>query len=153
MSSEMRDCIIFWVLGIVCAVLILLMGLGNSHARPSEKWAQASPERQEFFKKAMRPDYLPSQYPCCGESDAYEADDFETDPDGNLYAILTCNDEATCQPPDADKAIALGTRILIKPEKLLPPPPTEPANLTGHGIVFVTADGRNVFCFALPGGY
>lgn len=100
----------------------------------------------------MRPDYLPAQNPCCGESDAYEADDFDTDEAGNLFAILTCNEPDTCQPPDPDKAIPIGTRILIRPEKLLPPPPVEPANRTGHGIVFVTADGKNVFCYALPLG-
>ena len=134
---------------LLVAFWFLLVAMGQAPARPGQ-WAQATPERQAFFKQAMRPDYLPQRYPCCGEADAYEADDFTTDADGNLYAILTCNDPDTCEPPELDRYLAPGTKILIKPEKLLPP--HQPDNLTGHGIVFVATNAKDVFCYALPGG-
>jgi len=127
-----------------------------AYARPADKWAQASPERQEFFKKAMRPDLVSKEgkleSPCCGEADAYEADDFETE-EGNLYAILTCSEEdenGVCPEVQGRTYRAPGTRILIPPEKILPP--HTPTNRTGHGWVFMSGSGNYVFCYALPGG-
>lgn len=125
-------------------------------SRPNEQWAQADPARQEFFRKAWRPDYGP-QNSCCGEADAYEADEFDVDPDGVLVAIITEGDTPTCWSNDdgnqtCKPKIATGTRIRVPREKLLPPPPTEPRNTTGHGIIWISSNGRDVFCYALPAG-
>lgn len=99
----------------------------------------------------MRPDYLPRQYPCCGDADAYEADEFTVDAEGNLYAILTCNDPTTCVPTREDLYLPPGKKILIPPEKVLPY--QQPPNKTGHGIVFVAGNGRDIFCYAPPTGF
>lgn len=130
--------------------------------RNSSQWAQATPERQQFFKNAMRPDLVskdggPPKSPCCGEADAYEADEFDT-ANGNLYAILTCNDPDNCnQIPNCDDEtitcrppIPRGTRIKIRPDAILPP--RQPINLTGHGWVFISASTKYVFCYAFPAG-
>lgn len=125
-----------------------------SYARPSQRWAQASPERQEFFKGAVMPALPPSQRPqsCCDATDAYETDEFDTK-DGQLYAILTCNDPENC-PADRDDgdggtfpSLPNGTRVLIPSDRILPP--HQPENRTGHGWVFISQGGK-VFCYSLP---
>lgn len=130
-------------------------------SRDNSKWAQATPERQEFFKKAMRPDLVGKdgvpKSPCCAESDAYEADDFATDKAGNLYAILTCTDPDNCKDYcAAEESIGCrtfrpaGMRIKIRPDAILPP--HQPENKTGHGWVFLAGNGEHVFCYAFPSG-
>ena len=127
------------------------------NSRPNERWAQATPERQEFFKKAERPDNPPHQghsiSSCCDQADAYEADEFDTDNEGNLYAILTCNDPENCSPVCDEEyscraELPVGTRIKIPPQKILRP--HEPDNYTGHGWVFL--GGMSVLCYAFPAG-
>ena len=98
---------------------------------------------------------------CCGEGDLYEADDYDTDEKGNLWAILTCYDADFCKPiasheqcatdEESDDGAILcsqvggklgypsGTRILIPPEKMLVN--KDPVNLTGHGWVFMNGTG------------
>jgi hypothetical protein len=138
---------------------LLAISAYEAHSRPSGQWAQATPERQEFFKNAMRPDLAGKDgrphSPCCAEADAYEADDFDTDEAGNLYAILTCNEPENCTnygtEPGEREFVAPGTKIFISPNKIIPP--RDPINKTGHGWVFYAATQKFVFCYALPGGY
>ena len=137
--------------------LALLLATTTAYGRPNEKWAQVSPERRDFFRDAHMPDS--PRVSCCGLADAYEADDFDTDPDGGLVAIITCNEPDV---PDTDKcriqaprvyedeegnqleipARPPGTRIKIPAEKILKP--RAPDNKTGHGWVFINPDGGNV---------
>jgi hypothetical protein len=141
------------LLAVALAAWLLAVGIFPSHGRPLEKWAQATPERQQFFQRAMRPDLRSADgtmaSPCCGEADAYEADEFDTE-DGKLYAVLTCNDPANCAPVEDKTLLPVGTRILIPPEKILPP--HQPDNRTGHGWVFLASNSVWVFCYAFPGG-
>lgn len=151
-----------FALGLLYAALSLV----PAHARDGGQWAQVSPERKQFFNDAKMPD-SPRQS-CCGEADAYEADDFDSDPDGTLVAIITCNepDVITGQDKhgnpvgycsiegertydnDGDKttvpARPPGTRIRIPAEKILKP--HKPENLTKHGWVFLGSDDR-VYCY------
>lgn len=124
-------------------------------AKDSSQWAQATPERREFFRKAWRPDYGPTSS-CCGEADAYEADEYEFIV-GELYAIITEGDSPMCWTDEdggqvCKPKIATGTKILVPLNKVLLPPPTEPRNTTGHGIIWIAGNGKDVFCYALPGG-
>lgn len=89
---------------------------------------------------------------CCGEADAYEADDFEQDAEGNTIAILTCNDPDNCKEIRGKDIRAPGTKIVIPPERVLAN--YKPVNNTGHGWVWLrpgTLD-VDVYCYAAPGG-
>jgi hypothetical protein len=145
-------------LSVLFAVGALASACVATHARPADKWAQASPDRQEFFKGAVMPGLPPSQKPesCCGEADAYEADDFDTE-QGSLFAILTCNDPENC-PAERDDgdggttpSLPEGKRILIPADRILPPPPAGIVNRTGHGWVFISTSGK-VWCYSPPSG-
>jgi hypothetical protein len=141
-------------------------------ARPNQQWADVSSERREFFGAAKMPD-SPRQS-CCGEADAYEADDYEVDANGNLVAILTCNEpdvidgidgrgiqrghcsiQEEKSVDDGEGGLAVrparppGTKIVIPMGKILRP--NEPINKTGHGWVFMSGDGH-VFCYTWGSG-
>lgn len=95
---------------------------------------------------------------CCGEADAYEADEFETDRAGNLYAILTeSEDRPKCwDDREGDQVckpfIKAGTRFLVPPDRILKP--NEPPNKTGHGWVFLSTNATpmGVICYSFPSG-
>jgi hypothetical protein len=129
-----------------CIVLAFLLAVNYAGARPSGQWALASPEKQAFFKEAKSS----NKVSCCGEADAYEADDFDTDPAGNLYAILTCNDPENCEPVAGKVPRQPGTRVQIPPERILG---RDPPNRTGHGWVFIApTEDEHVYCYSFPGG-
>lgn len=113
---------------------------------------------------------------CCGFADAYEADETFIDEEGNLFAVLTCNDPANCveilgkevcgsdeesgntvcSMTGAKVTRAPGSKWRVPPDKVLLP--YEPVNNTGHGWVYISAsatgpDGKAVtLCWAAPPG-
>lgn len=150
-----------------------------AHGRPSTQWDFAqlvekfgedeARARSEFFKAGT----LPSKngdvrVSCCGEADAYEADDYEIDKDGNLVAILTCNDPRDCEyldqpPPVYDNESgdyvtsgntkikrSAGTRFIVPPMMVLRP--YNPVNKTGHGWLFI-GSGDKVLCYGPASGF
>lgn len=130
-----------------------------THARPAQQWAQASPERQQFFKNAMRPDGSSPPVSCCGDADAYETDMWEVGPNHELIAVLTCNDPENCKHATTTwdeegyeipiPVFPAGKRVIIPPSKVLAP--HQPDNNTGHGWVFLNTSG-DVLCYAPPAG-
>lgn len=141
---------------LVAAFLVGCLSPTPGYSRPSERWAQASPERKEFFEKAHMPDS--PRVSCCGKADAYEADDIDDDGHGHVVAILTCSDPENCvehdpicdEEGDCFPRPLPGTRIVIPTEKVLKP--HQPDNFSGHGWVFLSAQGA-VYCYAFPGLY
>src|SRR5579871_6972406 len=103
-------------------------------ARPSPQWANSPREIRSWFQSLMQPDN--PYVSCCGEADAFEADTFEVEGD-HYVAIIT----------DGKGIIASGTRIPIPNEKMK----WDAGNPTGHGIVFIGAQGQ-VYCYVAPGG-
>lgn len=77
----------FWfAVFLVCLMfLTLFAGITASHARDGGQW-QGSPAISKWFGELMQPDNV--MVSCCGEADAYEADDFVTDGD-HVVAIIT----------------------------------------------------------------
>jgi hypothetical protein len=73
---------------------------------------------------------------CCGEADAFEADNFEIEGD-HYIAIIT----------DGRGVIANGTRIPVPNRKMK----WDKGNPTGHGIIFISTMG-DVYCYITPGG-
>jgi hypothetical protein len=73
---------------------------------------------------------------CCGEADAYEADTFEVSGD-HYVAVIT----------DGKGVLPLGKHIDVPNAKMK----FDKGNPTGHGLIFLGADGR-VYCYVAPGG-
>ena len=80
---------------------------------------------------------------CCGEADAYWADEVHVR-DGKTFAVITDDrDDAPLRRPH----IAPGTEIEIPSHKLK----WDRGNPTGHNLLFVTPTGY-VFCFVQGSG-
>jgi hypothetical protein len=98
---------------------------------------------------------------CCGEADAYWADEFETNDEGNLVAIVT-------DPRDDNQFhrgvtgaarvhVPIGTRVEIPQRKIITFP-QQPPNKTHHGWVWLSpyTDENNdpiswnVICYLSP---
>jgi len=96
---------------------------------------------QKWISTVKQPD---TRVSCCGDGDAYIADDFETR-DGKFYAIITGNystDRGTVEP------VGKGMKILIPPNKLNRAA-DDGGNPSGHGVVFLSASGE-VLCYFGP---
>lgn len=86
---------------------------------------------------------------CCGPADAYEADEWRTEPDGTLIAVLTCNEPESCEEYPGKIVRKPGTEIKIAWNQILIP--GRPLNNTGHGWVWLGAQG-GVICYSHPPG-
>ena len=90
---------------------------------------------------------------CCGEADAYEADDIYVDKSGAMWAVLTCNDQRNCQKVEGKIPRAPGEKFRIPPERVLLK--DHPHNDTGHGWVWISATSNDadglpsVLCWAV----
>ena len=74
------------------------------------------------------------------------ADDFETGPNGEYYAIITGDyprDQSDIRHP-----ITRGSKILIPPNKINRAP-EDGGNPSGHGVVFIGSGGE-VLCYFGP---
>jgi hypothetical protein len=123
-------------------VLILVMFFcWPALARDVGQWENSDPSIRKWYQELMQPD-VPNAS-CCGESDAYWADEVHVR-DGKTYAKITDDrDDAPLQRPHVD----IGTEVEIPNNKLK----WDRSNPTGHGIVFLSRAGY-VFCYVQPGG-
>ena len=78
---------------------------------------------------------------CCGDGDAFITDDFETDKDGNLVAIIT-EDYSQWGKPKGTKVVVPN----IKMNNVI-----EDKNPTKHGVIFIGSSGE-VLCYLGPWG-
>jgi hypothetical protein len=116
------------------AALILGGALCHALARPGPQWADEPLAVRQWFQSLMQPDnpYLS----CCGEADAFEADDFEIE--GDHYVAIITNGKGV---------IPSGTRIAVPNHKMK----WDRGNPTGHGIIFIGSQGQ-VYCYVTPSG-
>lgn len=93
---------------------------------------------------------------CCGEGDAYEADEFLDAKDG-VTLIITDDGKNLCHDEwdeeggtykSCKTAVPAGTRIFVPEDKLK----YAPKNPTGHGVVFLRQGNLEVICAWLPSG-
>lgn len=135
----------------LAAQLLLLMGLllaaaliwGISHAlaRDSGQWTNADLAQSKWVRSLMQPDN-PVQS-CCGDADAYWADDF-TVVNGEVVVIIT--DDRPDEPlgrPHRD----IGEKFIVPDSKMK----WDSGNPTPHGWLFLSYNGR-VYCYVTPGG-
>jgi hypothetical protein len=119
-------------------IIIAALALASfpASARDGGQWDNQASAVRQWFRTLMQPD-LP-RVSCCGEADAYEADNFEVEGD-HYVAIITAH--------RAVSNIPLGTKIPVPNFKMK----WDDGNPTGHGIIFIGAQGQ-VFCYVAPGG-
>lgn len=128
---------------IVAVALVFWIGLncGAAFARDVGQWEKSDPVIREWYKTLMQPD-APT-VSCCGEADAYWADEIHVR-NGKTFATITDDrDDAKLGRPH----IPNGTEIEIPDHKLK----WDRGNPTGHHVVFVNPQGY-VFCFVQGGG-
>lgn len=129
------------VLKIVASTAVVLFVAGV-HVDAGERWRTAQSAEScdsvcAWVRDLMQPDNPRTS--CCAEADRYEADDFETGENGQLFAIIT----------DGKGDLANGTKIPVPGAKLK----WDKGNPTGRGQIFLhLADGFPpfVYCF-VPG--
>ena len=117
-------------------IVIVILGLVSlpALARDNGQWGNQPAALRQWFQNLMQPD---NQYlSCCGEADAYEADNFEVKGD-QYVAIIT----------DGKGVIPNGTRVPVPNQKMK----WDAGNPTGHGILFLGTGGQ-VYCYVTPGG-
>lgn len=137
--------LLWWALGVAVLLFALIGGVAllasSARAHDSGQWEAADPAIRQWYQTLMRPDAPSSS--CCGEADAYWADDIHVR-DGKTYATIT-DDRA--DEPLGRPHIDSGTVIEIPTEKLK----WDRSNPTGHGVLFVSK-GLYAWCFVQSSG-
>jgi hypothetical protein len=123
------------------AILLLVSPDIPLEARDLGQWSSVDPSVSQWYKSLMQPDN--PTISCCGGTDAYYADAFETDGDRYVAIITDTHDDA----PLRRHHVEVGTRILVPNTKLK----VDSGNPTGHGVIFLSSSDT-VFCYVAPGG-
>jgi hypothetical protein len=118
----------------ISIIIALALLTAPAAARDNGQWEDQPAFLRQWFQKLMQPDN-PYQS-CCGEADAFEADNFEVN--GDQYVAIITNGKGV---------IPEGTRIPVPNQKIK----WDDGNPTGHGIIFIGVNGQ-VFCYVTPGG-
>lgn len=121
--------------------LVALFYLPLARGRDLGQWENNDPAISQWYRGLMQPDH--PTIPCCGEADAYWADQVHIR-DGKTFAVVTDDrdDEPLHRPH-----IEVGTEVEIPNAKLK----YDAGNPTGHGVLFVSTGG-GVYCFVQAGG-
>jgi hypothetical protein len=82
--------------------------------------------------------------PCCGEADAYWADDVHVRNGKTFVTITDDRDDGPLKRPH----IPNGTKIEVPDIKLK----WDRGNPTGHGVLFMLVNAGLVLCYVQPGG-
>ncbi len=130
-----------WALGFSIIYVLGMLAVTPAPAHDDGQWENLDPAIKHWFETLMQPD-LP-QVSCCGEADAYWADEIHVK-DGKTYAVIT--DDRPDEPRHRPH-IPMGTEIEVPNYKLK----WDKSNPTGHGIIFVNRWG-GVYCYVQPGG-
>lgn len=128
---------------VIFIALVFWIGLncGAAFSRDLGQWENGDSSVREWYQGLMQPDNPSAS--CCGESDAYWADEIHVK-DGKTFATITDDrDDAPLKRPHVD----IGTIVEIPNNKLK----WDRSNPTGHGVVFLSRGGY-VYCFVQPGG-
>lgn len=129
-----------YVIIVAMILLAAVIASKNAGARDSGQWENTDPAISQWYRSLMQPDN--PGIPCCGEADAYWADEIAIEGD-RVFAIIT-DDRA--DEPLRRPHIPRGTRIEIPKHKYK----FDRGNPTGHNVIFVGSGG--VFCFVQGNG-
>jgi len=144
LTSRLRNApLIFWqcsmAAGSFFIVFLWVMILAN--ARDLGQWGNQDLAIRKWFNSLMVPGTPKTS--CCGKSDAYWADNFESK-DGQYVAVIT---DTRPDGPLGRAHIESGTRIRIPNSSIIS---GQGKNPTGHGWVFIL--DSIVFCYLPPEG-
>ncbi len=115
-------------------LLLALVVSSSAVARDNGQWTASPPHIRQWFQQLRQPDH--PRLSCCGEADAFEADNFEVE-DDHYVAIIT----------DGRGVLPNGKKIPVPNHKMK----WDNGNPTGHGIIFIGTEG-DVYCYVAPGG-
>jgi hypothetical protein len=121
--------------------IALTILFSTAPARDLGQWKKQPTIVREWFQKLMQPDN--PYVSCCGEADAYWADQFEMG-DGQYVAIIT---DDRPDGPLGRPHRRIGEKIVVPNHKIK----WDAGNPTGHGVIFIGA-GDQVYCYVTPGG-
>src|SRR5436309_1805859 len=99
---------------IMLALIVFALGV-PAVARDNGQWANSPANIREWFESLRQPDH--PRISCCGEADAFEADNFEVE--GDHYVAIITNGKGV---------IENGTRIAVPNAKMK----FDRGNPTGH---------------------
>jgi hypothetical protein len=103
----------------------------------------------KWYKSLMQPDVPGAS--CCGEADAYWADETHVR-DGKVYAVITDPRDLTAL---GRPQLSIGTEFEVPQSKVkwgpTDPDKTPSKNPTGHTVVFISRGGY-VFCYVPDSG-
>ncbi len=116
--------------------IVLLVAFGLAMVGTAFAHDPDHPEIDQWYAGLMRPDQ--PTLSCCGEADAYWADEIHVR-DGKVYAVITDDRDNVSLHR---RAVPVGTEIEIPPEKLK----WDRGNPTGHSVVFLSSS-LYPFCF------
>ncbi len=126
------------IIRIISLITLLIILFAWSYAYPHDR---EHPEQDQWYQTLTQPD-APMTL-CCGEADAYWADEIHVR-NGRTYAAITDDrpDEPLRRPH-----IDVGTEIEIPTNKLK----WDRGNPTGHSVVFLSRQ-HYVYCFVQGSG-
>jgi hypothetical protein len=128
-------------LGILALLASVLVWEHRAQARDLGQWEATDPDIRQWYQSLMQPDVPTAS--CCGEADAYWADEVHVR-DGKTYATITDDRD---DGPLGRPHIPVGTEIEIPSEKLK----WDRGNPTGHNVLFVSSY-RYPYCFVQGSG-
>lgn len=128
---------------VACLIAAYVLGLvvKNAHAMDRGQWEGQTSAVREWFSTVLQPNSMIS---CCGEADAYWADQVETAADGSIVAIIT---DDRPDGPLRRMPVPIGTRIPVPADRIT----WKQGNPTGHVVIFLNVN-RVVLCYVQNGG-
>ena len=141
---------------LILFVLVVLLWPTTGWPRDLGQWNDVDPAISTWYRSLMQPDTVGTLRPisCCGEGDAYWADEANVDGD---KVIATITDDREDRPLGRSH-VPMGTKYVIPPNKIT----RIDGNPTGHVIIFLGTvtwvDGeakpgnRAVLCYVMNGG-
>lgn len=141
-AQALGGAIVIYAIVLALAWLVA-MSLRPAHAR-GDGWADTDPKMRQWFQSLMQPDN--PAVSCCGEADAYEADDYAIEGD-HYVAIITDERSDTFRNGVVRPHIEPGTRISVPNIKIK----WDQSNPTGHGYIFI-GGGGTLYCYCPPPG-
>lgn len=132
-----------WLIFAAICTLILLgvLYVAPAWCRDLGQWEGSDPTVRAWYQSLMQPDAPATS--CCGEADAYWADEIHVR-SGKTFAVITDDRE---DAPLGRPHIAIGTEFEVPNHKLK----YDQGNPTGHSVVFLSRNGW-VYCFVMGGG-
>jgi hypothetical protein len=153
LKMKWRDLVGGWSLPPkLCLTAIFVGGcLAGSDARDLGQWKSNDPRLSQWFRGLMQPDTIPP-VSCCGEADAYWADQVRVGPNGEIIAAITDDRE---DGPLRRMHEDIGNKYIVPPNKII----KKNVHPTGHAIIFLgtssifglRSEPRPVLCYVMNG--